>query len=565
MMNTRRSILGWLACAVVTGGCNLAPNYVRPDLSPQAPSSSKGTANGPASGVPAQFKEGSSAGWKAAAPNDDHLGGNWWELFGDSDLTALEQRVGVSNQNIALAEANYRQARALVAEARASLFPTITASPAITRYRNSASNANSGASGSSSGSGAAPTSGPAGQTNTQYTAPVDASYQLDLWGRIRNTIAQNSDLAQASAADVATAVLSTQAELAQDYYQLRAADEQRHILGTTLADYQASLHLVNTLFKSGLASEEDLSEADTALASAQAQATDLGIARAQFEHAIAVLLGLPPARFSLPVKRFSPVLPAIPVALPSEILERRPDIAAAERRVAAANAGIGIARAAYFPTVTLSGAFGFEASNAAQWFDWPNRFWSVGPSLAQTLFAGGLLRGENAAARAVYDEGVATYRQTVLSAFQSVEDDLVTLRILSKEVSQQHWAAESARRTVELSVTRFRAGIDSYVNVITAQNTFLTNRLAELQVQVRQLTTAVSLVNNLGGGWDASQTDATARMAVNPQEPTGLAPGESSEAVPNPPPLSGPPPKPEELLQQDEQDMAPSAPSPSAK
>ncbi|MGH7996344.1 MAG: efflux transporter outer membrane subunit [Opitutaceae bacterium] len=544
--------------ALGLGGCNLAPRYSRPSVD-----------------VPGRFKEAASAraapgtagsvatGWKLAQPSEDRLGGSWWTLFGDPDLAALERRVSVSNQNIASAAAAYRQARALAAEARSSWFPTIGVGPSVTRQRSSASNF--GGSGASSGQGGG-SGGAPGQTRTEFSLPADASYELDLWGRIRNGVAESAYAAEAGAADLQTAILSTQAELAEDYYELRAADEQRRILDTTLADYQASLRLVYTLFHAGLASDEDLAQANTQLDTAQAEATDLGIARAQYEHAIAVLLGLPPARFSLPVKRFDPKLPQIPVALPSQILERRPDIAAGERRVAAANAAIGVARAAYFPTVSLSGSYGYDSTAFAQWLDWPNRFWSLGASAAETVFEGGLRRAQNAAARAAYDQAVASYRQIVLAAFQSVEDDLVTLRILGREGIQQHDAAEHARHAVELSVARYRDGIDSYVNVITAQNTFLASRLAELQVQLRRIAACIALVNNLGGGWDLAQMAATERTAEHPQQAAGAAPGESAEAAPNPPPLPGPPAKPEELLQQDLEDMGPSpSPRPVAK
>jgi NodT family efflux transporter outer membrane factor (OMF) lipoprotein len=309
-------------------------------------------------------------------------------------------------------------------------------------------------------------------------------------------------------------------------------DEQRRILDTTLADYEASLHLVRTLYNNGLASEEDLAEADTQLDSAEAQATDLGIARAQYEHVIAVLIGVSPSSFSIGVRPFNPQMPQIPVGLPSELLERRPDVAAAERQVAAANAGIGLARAAYFPTLTLGATGGFAATDLSKLLDWPNRIWSVGPSVVMPIFEGGLRRAQNEQARAVYDADVADYRQTALAAFQSVEDNLASLRILSKEVVQQHRAALAAQKLVQLSVTRYQNGLDSYVNVITAQNTFLTNRLAELQAQLRQVTASIALVNNLGGGWDDYQMEQTGKTALHPAAAIAEPPAEN--AVPGP-------------------------------
>jgi NodT family efflux transporter outer membrane factor (OMF) lipoprotein len=549
-MRTVRSrlLLGASCCGLALAGCNLAPNYKRPPLEASAP-----------------FKEavpdssGAAQGWRLAQPSDESLGGRWWELYHDDQLSALEGKVAVSNQTVAAAEANYRAARAVLSEARAAYFPSVTLDPSVIRSRSSASiSAGGGSSGSSSATG----SGGGGGTGprTDYTLPIEATYEVDLWGSVRNSVAQGSFEAQASAAEVQTAILSTQTALAQAYFSLRAADEQRRILDTTLADYEASLHIVRTLYNNGLASEEDLAEADTQLDSAEAQATDLGIARAQFEHAIAVLIGVSPERFSIGVSPFRPALPEIPVGLPSELLERRPDIAAAERQVEAANAGIGLARAAYFPNITLGASAGYAATSLSKLLDWPDRIWSVGPTVVMPLFEGGLRRAENAQARAVYDAQVAGYRQTALAAFQSVEDNLASLRILSKEVVQQHRATVAAQRLVQLSVTRYQNGLDSYVNVITAQNTFLTNRLGELQVQLRQVTASIALVNNLGGGWDASHLDQTAKAALDHAGDAKApeAPAENSgPAVPNPPPLPGSIKRPEDILKQNEGDMAP--------
>ena len=502
---------------------------------------------------------GAAQGWRPAQPNDDSLGGSWWELYHDGQLSALEEKVAVSNQTVAAAEANYRVARALLAEAQAAYFPSVTADPSVIRSRSSASIA---AGGGSSGSSSATGSGGGGGTGprTDYTLPFEATYEVDLWGSVRNSVAQGSFEAQASAANVQTAILSTQSALAQAYFSLRATDEQRRILDTTLSDYEASLHLVRALYNNGLASEEDLAEADTQLDSAEAQATDLGIARAQYEHAIAVLIGVSPERFTIGVSPFKPALPEIPVGLPSGLLERRPDIAAAERQVEAANAGIGIARAAYFPDITLAATAGYAATSLSKLLDWPDRIWSVGPSVVMPIFEGGLRRAENAQARAVYDAQVAGYRQTALAAFQSVEDNLGSLRILSRELVQQHRAAVAAQRLVQLSVARYQNGLDSYVNVITAQNTFLTNRLLELQVELRQVTASIALVNDLGGGWDVSQLDRTAKTALHHagDAPVPEAPAENAgPAVPNPPPLPEGVKRPEDILGQNAGDMAP--------
>lgn len=544
----RRIFPAALWCALALAGCNLAPDYQRPPLEASAP-----------------FKEavpdpsGAAQGWRIAEPNDAALGGNWWELYHDSELSALEEKVAVSNQTVAAAEANYRVARALLSEARSTFFPSVTLDPSVIRSRSSASIAKGG--GSSGGSSTSSGSGGGGTgPRTEFTLPFEATYEIDLFGSVRNSVAQSSSEAQASAAEAQTALLTSQSALAQAYFSLRASDEQRRILETTLADYEASLHLVRALYNNGLASEEDLAEADTQLDSAEAQATDLGIARAQYEHAIAVLIGVAPSRLSIGVGSFSPRLPQIPVGLPSELLERRPDIAAAERQVAAANAGIGVARAAYFPDITLGASAGFAATSLTQLLDWPNRIWSIGPTLVQPIFEGGLRRAQNAQAQAVYDADVASYRQTALAAFQSVEDNLASLRILSKEVVQQHSAALAAQKLVKLSVTRYQNGLDSYVNVITAQNTFLTNRLGELQVQLRQVTASIALVNNLGGGWEVSRLVQTEKTALHPPG-RGVVPEAPAEnagpAVPNPPPLPEGAKRPEDILKQNERDMAP--------
>jgi NodT family efflux transporter outer membrane factor (OMF) lipoprotein len=549
-------ILAAGAAVLAAAGCNLAPHYERPEAATAGPF--KEAVPGDAS---------AAAGWKIAEPRDAALRGNWWELYQDPQLNALEERVAISNQTVAAAEANYRAAHALVAEARAGLFPIVSVAPSVVRSRSSAA-AGSGTSATAGSTGTGGSTVPAGNssgtasTHTLYTLPLEASYQVDLWGRVRNTIAQSSASAQASAADVATALLSTQSQLAQDYFQLRAVDEQRQILDSTLADYQASRHLVDVLFHSGLASDEDLAEADTQLESAQAQATDLGVARGQFEHAIAVLIGVPPAQFSLAVLPFKPAVPVVPVGLPADLLERRPDIAAAERQVAAANAGIGIARAAYFPSLSLSAAAGYESNSLSQLFDWPNRFWSVGPTLAETLFDGGARRAATAQARAVYDQTVATYRQTVLTAFQSVEDNLVSLRILTTEEGQQHRAVAAAQREVTLTYARYKLGLDSYVNVITAQNTFLTNRETELQIQLRRVTASINLINNLGGGWDTSQWSQTEHLAMNPPAAPKPESPAAGAGVPNPPPLPKPPSPLEEQPKSEDGNRAPPSGSP---
>ncbi len=431
-------IMAVCAPLMVLAACNFAPHYDAPKAAMQP-----------------QFKEaaagGSNQGWKVAEPKDTEIPTDWWKVYGDSALDDLERRIAISNQTVAAAEANYRAAKALVAEAQAAFFPTLSLDPTVIRSRASlaiASSSNPTAGATAAAAAAAAASAKAAtQPRTIYTVPVDASYQVDLWGSIRNTVAQSRYSAQASAAQVVTALLSTQSTLAQDYFQLRALDEQRRILDATLADYQTNIRLIESLVHSGIDSNEDLAAAENQLYTAQAQATDLGVARAQYEHAIAVLIGVPPASFALELQPYNPSLPTVPVSVPSELLERRADIAAAERQVAASNAQIGVARAAFFPSLTLTASAGYEAPGLRSLFDWPNRFWSIGPQLAQTLFDGGARRAAVEQAHALNDAAVANYREAVLTAFGSVEDNLASLRILSKELGERHSATLAGQRT----------------------------------------------------------------------------------------------------------------------
>jgi NodT family efflux transporter outer membrane factor (OMF) lipoprotein len=544
IVHVKTRVIASLIALAGLAGCNLAPHYERPKSA---------VVDGFKEAVPTDQR---FEGWTPAEPKDSEIPNNWWEVYRDPDLNDLEGRVAVSNQTVAAAEANYRAARALVVAAQAAFFPTLSLNPSATRSRTSASIANGGASGGT-GSGGATT------PHNVFMLPLEAAYQVDLWGSIRNAVAQNRFMAQVSAAQVVTALLSTQSQLAQDYFQLRAVDEQRRILDATLANYEASIHLINTLMKNGIDSSEDLAAAENQLYTAEAAATDLGVARAQYEHAIAVLIGVPPAKFSLGLKSYHPLLPTIPVALPSQLLERRADIAAAERQVAATNAAIGVARAAFFPSLSLSATGGYQAQSASRLLDWPNRFWSVGPAVAQTLFDGGARRAAVAQARAQNDQATANYRQAVLVAFESVEDNLASLRVLSKELEQRHKAALAAQRTVELSVVRYRNGVDSYINVIAAQNTFLVSRQAELQAQLARQIASVNLINNLGGGWTTSDWAATERISRGVPGAAGAAEVPAANAgpgIPNPPQPPAHEARPEDLLKQNQEAMADSPP-----
>ena len=471
---------------LLVNGCNVGPRYHTPPVQ-----------------SPAAYKE--TDGWKLAQPKDDVLHGKWWELFDDPQLNALEQQVNVSNQNIAGAFASFLQARALVKQARAQYYPTLTTSPSISRSRSSASLAQSGA-GTATGAGTAIAGTAAtGGTFTAYDLPFDASWTPDLWGRVRNTVNSNVAAAQASAADLENTRLTAQAELAVDYYQLRTQDSLKQLLDATVVAYQESLQVNQALYETGIGADEAVAQAEVQLQSTQAQDTNLGIARAQYEHAIALLVGQPASTFSLPVEPLKANPPAIPLGVPSQLLERRPDVAADERLMAQANAQIGIAKAAYYPTLTLSATGGFESSSIANWLTWPSRFWSVGPTLAETLFDAGLRTATVEQFQAAYDQTVASYRQTVLTAFQQVEDNLAALRILSTQTQQQDAAVNAARRYLAIATDRYKLGLDPYLDVITAQTTLLSNQQTAVSLRMQQLTDSVQLIEALGGGWDATQ------------------------------------------------------------
>jgi NodT family efflux transporter outer membrane factor (OMF) lipoprotein len=531
-MNSKVSIpaISLLAITVLLCACNPAPKYAKPPVA--APQVFKESA-------PDQFKEG--PGWKVAQPGDDKIRGKWWEMYNDPVLNALEEQVQISNQSVIQAEANFRAARALVVSARSSLFPVLTASPSYTNSRFSSTTRTAVVipGSTTTGGTTTPTGSGSGSSTVlnNFSLPFDVSYTVDFWHRIRNQIAANAFVAQGSAADVATALLSTQAALAEDYFEVRALDTQEGILQDTLKNYRDTLNLVTTLFNVGIDSDEDVAQARTQLDTATAQATDIGAARAQFEHAIATLIGKPAAEFSLALGTFNPNPPQVPVAIPSELLERRPDIAAAERQVAAENAIIGIARAAYYPNLTLSAGGGFQTSHFTQWFNWPSRFWSLGPTLSETLLDFGARRAANEQAEANYDLAVANYRQIVLTDFQNVEDQLSALRIYAQETAQYTTAIESSTHYLNLSLTRFRTGVDSYLNVITAQNAVLNNRETQVNVQLRQMTASVALILALGGGWDASQLPQMKNLLAKPGKwnPAGTAIPAGQVAPANPP------------------------------
>lgn len=465
---------------VALEGCTVGPKYVRPSV-PMTPVYKEE--------VPGSFKE--SDQWQPAAPRDQAGRGNWWEIFGDPELNKLEEQIASSSQNLKVAEARFREARAAIRFNRASQFPTVSTAPSASYIKNSDFSPNFASKIEQSSKG-------------DFTLPFDLSYELDLWGRVRRGVAAAREEAQATAADYQTAKLSLEAELALDYFELRSADGQRQLLDDTVKAYADNLQLTLRRFKGGVAPKADVAQAQTQLDTTRVQDTDVTVQRAQFEHAIAILIGKPPAEFSLATTPLTYQPPRVPIGLPSELLQRRPDIAAAERRVAEANQQIGIARAAYFPTVTLGGTAGFAGSQGSNWFGWPSGFWAVGPALAETLFDAGRRRATSESARANYDAAVATYRQTTLTAFQEVEDNVAALRILENEAQQQEQAVLSSKDSLQLFTNRYKGGVDTYLQVIAAETIELANERNAIDILRRRLDATVLLIKALGGGWDVS-------------------------------------------------------------
>jgi NodT family efflux transporter outer membrane factor (OMF) lipoprotein len=461
-------------------GCAVGPKYIKPAV-PMTPAYKEE--------APSSFKE--SDQWQPAHPGDQASRGSWWEIFGDPELNKMEEQIAGSNQSLKVAEARFREARAAIRFNRASQFPTISTAPSASYVKSSDFSPNFPSKIQEASKG-------------DFVLPFDLSYELDLWGRVRRSVAAAREEAQATAADYETAKLSLEAELALDYFELRSADAQKQLLDDTVKAYTDNVQLTLNRFNRGVAPKADLAQAQTQLDTIRVQDTDVTVQRAQFEHAVAILIGRPPAEFSLPAAPLNNQPPGTPIGLPSELLQRRPDIAAAERRVAEANQQIGIARAAYFPTVNLDGTAGFAGSQGSNWFSWPSGFWAVGPVLAETLFDAGRRRATSESARANYDAAVATYRQTSLTAFQEVEDNVAALRILENEAQQQQQAVASSEESLQLFTNRYRGGVDTYLQVITAQTIDLANERNAIDILRRRLDASVLLVKALGGGWDVS-------------------------------------------------------------
>jgi len=477
----RSSLVGLLPATalVITSACMVGPNYKKP-ATPMTPS----------------FKEAPPEGWKEAQPNDGALKGKWWEIYDDQALNALEEQVNISNQNVLAAEANFRAARAAVAIARAALYPTVSVGPSITTSRSSASY-----------NIPIPPS-----IISLYSLTGSAAWTADIWGSIRRGVKAAEANAQANYADLENARLSYQSDLAQDYFELHGTDGEIDLLQTTVAIYEDYLKLTQDRYKSGVASGGDVALAQTQLDTTRAQLIDLGVARTQYEHAIAVLAGKPPAQVTIPPMDLKTPPPPVPIAVPSALLERRPDIAAAERTVAAANEQIGIAIAAYYPSLSLSASGGFEATDIAKWFSLPSRFWSLGTNLSELVFEAGKRGGQVRMTEAQYDATVANYRQTVLTAFQQVEDNLSALRILAQETAATDRAVKAAKDSLDIATYQYKAGTVNYLTVITTQGTYLTDEITAVNLLTRRLTSSVLLVQALGGGWNASEIPTPAEL-----------------------------------------------------
>jgi NodT family efflux transporter outer membrane factor (OMF) lipoprotein len=465
-----------LLSVLLLAGCTVGPNYHRP-----------------AAEVPPAYKE--VGDWKPAQPSDEKLSGNWWEVFQDPQLNALEQQVNISNQNLKAAEAQYTQARAALRYQRADLFPTVSVDPSVTRNSYSSNRQPHSAQFS-------------GVTFTDIQIPFELSYQVDLWGRVRRTVESYRDQAQASAADLAAVNLSMHAQLALFYFQARMLDAEEQLLNSTVIQYQQALDLIENRYTGGLASDLEVQQAKTQLETTRAQAIDVGVARAQYEHAVAVLIGKPPASFSLAPLPLTMPPPPIPVGLPSELLERRPDVAAAERLMASANAQIGVAKSAYYPLVNLAAAGGFESGSITTLLQGPSALWSAGPSAVFTIFDVGRRRAASDQAIAAYNQAVANYRETVLTGFQQVEDNVAALRILEHEAEVEDKAVSAAQKYLELANQRYKGGVTSYLEVTTAQTAALSDEVTAVNILGRRMVDAVTLVQALGGGWDRSSLPA---------------------------------------------------------
>lgn len=488
-----------VACAVsvaamLLSGCRVGPKYVKPNA--PAPPEFKESS-------PAAYTNAPSGTWQPAQPQDAALKGKWWEVFNEPELNALEDQLNINNQNIALYFQNFMAARDMVTEAKSQFYPTVAGGPNYSRSKTPAAER---------GSVAASTTG---VTSNNYAFPLDASWAPDLWGKVRNEMHEAQYAAQVSAADLENIRLSEQATLAEDYFLLRGQDALQDVFTQTVAADQKSLDLTNALYETGMANDEAVAQAEVTLEDAQEAATGIATNRAIYEHAMATLIGKPASSFSMPVKALTTPVPPIPVGVPSQLLERRPDIAAAERTMAQANALIGVETAAYYPTLSLTGAGGLESATLGSLFSVPAMFWSVGSSASEIIFDAGLRKATVAQYTATYNADVANYRETVLTAFQEVEDYVATLRVTSQQIQQEDTAVKSAQRYLDIATSRYETGLDPYLNVISAETTLLNDQQTQVTLRMSEMTAAVQLVQALGGGWDVTQLPAASKVTSN--------------------------------------------------
>jgi NodT family efflux transporter outer membrane factor (OMF) lipoprotein len=492
---------------LLLSGCRVGPKYVTPTAPAPAPAYKESS--------PTAFKDAPDGTWQPAQPQDAMLKGKWWEVFNEPELNGLEEQLDINNQNIATYFQNFMAARTLVREARASYYPTLTADPSYDRTKSPSTLRNAATTASGTGTGSGTTTGVAttgGTTSTVLSLPFDVSWEPDLWGKIRNTVREFQYASQVSAADLENERLTEQADLAEYYFQLRGQDALQDLYNKTIEADKKALDLTKALYETGIDSDESVAQAEVTLENAQEVGSGIATNRAIYEHAIATLIGKPASSFSLPVKSLTTGVPPIPVGIPSQLLQRRPDVAAAERTMAEANALIGVEKAAYYPTLSLTGGGGLESSKISTLFSLPALFWSAGASASQTIFDAGLRRATVDQYTAQYNADVATYRETVLTAFQQVEDYIATLRITSGQITQQNAAVKSAQRYVDLATARYQTGLDPYLNVISAQTTLLSDQQTQVTLRVSEMTAAVELVQALGGGWDVSQSPAAASV-----------------------------------------------------
>ena len=492
--------VAFIALCVTLAGCNVGPKYTRPAA--PAPPAYKESA-------PAEYTSAQPGVWQPAQPSEASLKGKWWEVFKEPELNALEEQLNIDNQNIAQDFQNFMAARAQVREARAGLFPTLTTQPSFNRARTSAG-AQNAAAGNAAGGAAASSGG--NYTFSDFALPFDASWEPDLWGRVRNTVSGAQYAAQVSAADLENERLTEQADLAVYYFELRGQDALQDLYNRTIEADRKALELTKALVETGIDSQEDEAQADVTLQNAEAQGAGIAMNRAIYEHAIATLTGKAASTFEMPVKLLATPVPPIPVGVPSQLLERRPDIASAERTMAEANALIGVEKAAYYPSLTLTGSGGLESSAIRTLFSVPALVWSMGASASELIFDAGLRKATVAQYTATYNADVAAYRQTVLTAFQQVEDYIASLRVLSGQIAKQNAAVEAAQRYLDIALSRYQTGLDPYLDVITAQTTLLGDQQAVVTLRVSEMTAAVQLIQALGGGWDVSQMPAAAEV-----------------------------------------------------